>query len=344
MSGQKVALKKPAPIFTNRQMTDGSHCRTAIWRPEGTAKGTILLLTGRTEFIEKYDEIAHQFLERGFQVLSFDWRGQGLSDRDPEAGDRGYIKDFADYQRDLEFLIEAELHPLHQEIGENKPLHCLAHSMGGNILLNHLQDEANSSQKPSVIFDKIILSAPMTKIFTAPFPSVVAEAVANLMCLMGKGKEYAFGQGPYQADKIKFENNALTTDKKQYERMHNWLRHNPKLICSGTCWGWLSAAFDAMNALKDRKKLEKVTADILILSSKHDRVVDASNHEEIANTLPNSILKSYIGTEHELLFEQHFTRDLVWAEIDSFLQKKDRLSSNCKFTLKKHPPQGPSIN
>ena len=50
--------------------------------PPERPRGTVVLLTGRGEFIEKYaTEVVGELLERGFAVVALDWRGQGLSDR-----------------------------------------------------------------------------------------------------------------------------------------------------------------------------------------------------------------------------------------------------------------------
>ena len=54
--------------------------RIAFWNMEST-KGTIILQSGRTEFIEKYYEVIEEFVSRGFAVAMMDWRGQGLSSR-----------------------------------------------------------------------------------------------------------------------------------------------------------------------------------------------------------------------------------------------------------------------
>lgn len=58
--------------------------RAAIW-DEGT-RGTVLIFTGRTEYIEKYGRVISLLVERGFSVATLDWRGQGLSER--PLGDR----------------------------------------------------------------------------------------------------------------------------------------------------------------------------------------------------------------------------------------------------------------
>ncbi len=56
--------------------------RFGIWGDnEPDSRGTILLLSGRTEFIEKYYEVIRELLDRRYAVLTMDWPGQGLSVR-----------------------------------------------------------------------------------------------------------------------------------------------------------------------------------------------------------------------------------------------------------------------
>ena len=52
--------------------------RYARWEPLlRPSKGSVIILHGRTECIEKYFETITDLRERGFGVLTFDWRGQG---------------------------------------------------------------------------------------------------------------------------------------------------------------------------------------------------------------------------------------------------------------------------
>ena len=64
---------------------DGVAIRLASWEPylskDDEVEGTVLMLNGFTEFIEKYSEVVQEFRSRKYQVISCDWRGQGLSRR-----------------------------------------------------------------------------------------------------------------------------------------------------------------------------------------------------------------------------------------------------------------------
>ena len=59
---------------------DGVRLRLGYWPLEG-AKGTVLIMPGRTEYVEKYGRVARELAARGYAAVALDWRGQGLADR-----------------------------------------------------------------------------------------------------------------------------------------------------------------------------------------------------------------------------------------------------------------------
>ena len=75
-------------------------------------RGTILLLTGRGEFIEKYaTEVVGELLGRGFAVIALDWRGQGLSYRPLADHEKGHIDSFDTYLADLKLFLQSVVAP-----------------------------------------------------------------------------------------------------------------------------------------------------------------------------------------------------------------------------------------
>src|SRR6201988_2423032 len=80
----------------------GGALRYARWAPPPGRKGTVCLFQGRAEFIEKYFETVRDLRARGFAVATLDWRGQGMSDRALRNRRKGYVRNFAQYQIDLE--------------------------------------------------------------------------------------------------------------------------------------------------------------------------------------------------------------------------------------------------
>jgi hypothetical protein len=58
---------------------DGLGLRYALSVPHGSCRGTVVLMLGRADFIEKYFETIADLQGRGFAVATLDWRGQGGS-------------------------------------------------------------------------------------------------------------------------------------------------------------------------------------------------------------------------------------------------------------------------
>ncbi|HEX7743586.1 MAG TPA: alpha/beta hydrolase, partial [Sphingobium sp.] len=118
----------------------------------GAPGGICLLLNGQTEFIEKYFEVIDELRGRGLTVVTFDWRGQGGSDRLLPDRRKAHIGNFADYDQDLAAIVGELVRPLAAAL--NLPVLAMAHSMGGHILVRRLHDVAGE-------FAAAILGAPM---------------------------------------------------------------------------------------------------------------------------------------------------------------------------------------
>src|SRR5690606_3571116 len=108
---------------------DGARLRAALFTPKGTPRGTVVLSGGRTEVIEKYYETIGELLDRGFAVLTHDWRGQGLSHRLLPEPLKGHAEGFEDFVTDFDRLLAAF------EGRAPKPWLAVAHSMGGCLTL-----------------------------------------------------------------------------------------------------------------------------------------------------------------------------------------------------------------
>jgi lysophospholipase len=100
-------LENPAPPGATEEhirAADGVRLRTARWAPASPI-GTVVLLGGRGEFIEKYFEVVGELLTRGFAVAAMDWRGQGGSDRALRNAHKGHVDDFSQFESDLDALV-----------------------------------------------------------------------------------------------------------------------------------------------------------------------------------------------------------------------------------------------
>src|SRR6201995_5662597 len=176
---------------------DGAELRFARWAPPAGRKGTVCLFQGRGEMIEKYFETVRDLRDRGFAVAMIDWRGQGHSSRRLRDPRRGYVRDFSDYETDVETFVQQVVLP------DCPPPHfALAHSMGGAVMLR----VAHSGKR---WFDRIVLSAPMIDL-AGQQSSFPRRALVRVLRLAGLGGRYV----PRGNDRLTedFINNPLTSD------------------------------------------------------------------------------------------------------------------------------------
>jgi len=132
-----LADAPPGGQIVWRRASDGIRLRLGGWAADD-AKGTVLLLPGRTEYIEKYGKTIRHLNNAGWAVATLDWRGQGLSDRLDADARLGHVIDFRDYQRDV-----AELVTFADDAGLPGTRAMIAHSMGGCIGLRTLCNGIN---------------------------------------------------------------------------------------------------------------------------------------------------------------------------------------------------------
>jgi len=184
---------------------DGLSLRAARWVPDGDVHGTVLLLQGRAEFIEKYFETVGDLLARGLAVVAFDWRGQGGSDREVADPRKGHVRRFSDYGLDLEAVFEQVMTPM-----AARPWFVLAHSMGAALAL----DLARSDALPVA---RLVALAPMIRL-----SMIRAErwppALAQMLWALGFGKQYIPGGGATSIATKPFAGNRLTSDPVRYGR------------------------------------------------------------------------------------------------------------------------------
>src|ERR1700689_1922934 len=156
---------------------DGVSLRFARWLPPAGRKGTVVILQGRAEWIEKYFETVRDLRARGFAVATLDWRGQGLSDRALSDRHKGYVRNFADYDTDLETFMREIVLP-----DCPPPLFALGHSTGATMLIR-------AAHRGRRWFDRMVMIAPLIELVGFPANSTAKTIVRGLR-LIGFGGMY----------------------------------------------------------------------------------------------------------------------------------------------------------
>ena len=100
------------------------------WRPDGDARGHVVLAHGYAEHSGRYGHVAEALTDGGFSVWALDHRGHGQSE-----GERANIESVAAAVGDLDEFVDT----VRKEVPEG-PLFLVGHSMGGLIATAYAQD------------------------------------------------------------------------------------------------------------------------------------------------------------------------------------------------------------
>jgi lysophospholipase len=301
IAGNPVPPRPRVRILPHR----GAALRTVAWLPSGAARGTVLLLLGRGDFIEKYFEVVSDLLSRHWAVATFDWRGQGGSQRLLADPGRGHVDSFAGYVGDLEAVADRILP------GLPRPHVGLAHSMGAAILLHGL------AARPGFLA-RAVLTAPMLALspWLAPRGARLATRLAERL-----GWAEAPVPGPSRRGLASpgFDpDNLLTSDPVRFGRSYEILRAAPHLGVGKPTIGWLAAAYDGMDALRTQDLREAVSTPLLTVVGDRDRVIHAPAAAAFSAGAASRRCLVLDGAAHDLMLERDGLRDRFWTAFDAF--------------------------
>lgn len=280
---------------------DGMKIRLGHWPASGkrATRGTVLLFPGRTEYIEKYGPAARVFVDAGFDVISVDWRGQGLADRAHDDRLLGHVNDFEEFQTDVRAVLAAV-----EKLDLPKPYHLIGHSMGGCIGLRALH---NNLPVNSAVF-----SGPMWGIGIATWMRPVAWGLSWLNHTIGQGLKQSPGTGHDSYVLVSgFADNQLTKDREMWDFMVEQLKAQPDLALGGPSVSWL------YSALVECKRLQRqscpATPTLTFLGT-DERIVAKEPVRNIMGRWQNGQLFEVPAAEHEIMMEVPAIRDDFFAK------------------------------
>jgi lysophospholipase len=311
----------PAPFYSDiaygpeggaahwTQTSDNVRVRIGHW-PKAGAQGTVLVFPGRTEFIEKYGQVAKAFADRGLASAAIDWRGQGLSDRLLDNPLVGHVTHFSDYQKDVAAMLRAA-----RELGLPRPYYLLAHSMGGAIGLRAVME--------GVAVRAVTFSAPMWGLQMKPHLRPLAWVLSHSMPRVGQGHRLPPGtRMDHHVLTDGFAGNLLTRDADQFEIMREQLMARPEMTLGGPSYVWLREAL-----LETRHLAGRVSPSLpaLALMGTNERIVDMSAIQTRMQDWKDGRLELVPDGEHEVLMEgPAITAPLFDAITELFLQATRR--------------------
>jgi lysophospholipase len=305
----------PAPLFADvarapaggfavwANAPDGVRLRFGIWPQDkaAAAKGTVFLLPGRTEYIEKYGQAVGDLAQRGYAAIVIDVRGQGLSQRACDDAMVGHVDDFAEYQRDIETMVDTA-----QRHGLPQPYFLLSHSMGGCIALRTLM-----GAHP---FRAAAFSAPMLGLAISAWLRPFAGVIGTVSSLLGMDHSYAPGTGAktYVLD-TGFAGNVLTSDAEMWRYMQDQAAAHPELSLGGPSVAWVRAALLECHALS---LLPSPMLPCYCALGTAEKVVNPMPIHARMAIWPQGQLEMYPGAEHEIMMEPPAARARFFDAVD----------------------------
>ncbi|KQT85798.1 alpha/beta hydrolase [Aurantimonas sp. Leaf443] len=269
------------------------------------SRGTVLLLQGRNEAIEKYFETIADLNRMGWGVLTFDWRGQGGSSRLTRSARRGHVSSFTNYLNDLESIVQSVLLP-----DCRGPYVVMAHSMGALVALTAAPRLAN-------IVERMVLAAPLVALPAAVIGPAPMHVGATLGRLFGLGALPVRREAP-ASRRMTARDNPLTHDARRFERNMALTQAAPQLFLGAPSVAWLAAVTGAMRRLEESDVVAAFRVPTLMVLAGGDEIVSNAAAERLAWRMRSARSLTLPAARHELLQEADRYREPFLEAFDRF--------------------------
>ncbi|MGC6475575.1 MAG: alpha/beta fold hydrolase [Parvibaculales bacterium] len=285
------------------QQNDGIKTRVAVFEPSQKLQATLVLMTGYSEFIEKYHDIIPVFQAQGFRVVIPEWRGHGLSDGRLKLNPAQlHVTDFDLFVSDL-IAIMGFIRTQY----DTHPIFGLAHSMGGQIALRAVHE------KPD-LFVALALSAPMIDIPNSTFEKQLLKILGSAYVFLGQGEAGM----PFQENER--ENGArgknfVTTNEARFQVNEDLIAANPAINVGGRSIEFVLRAVQVMAETQKPDYLARIKTPIFAGVAPRDTLVLSDATIAMTQLLPQASYKIYPESMHEILMEQSTIRDAFIADV-----------------------------
>lgn len=292
----QIARRRSAPPGGRESyMTaaDGARIRYWRWRVNAAPLGTVVVLGGRTEFIEKHFETYADLIDAGYDVVAMDWRGQGLSGRTTAHASKDHVISFSARVNDLAELVTTRLYG-HMA----RPFFAMGHSMGGHLLARYLHDFPGR-------LDGAVLSSPMMEIAMTEPVRKLAVGLTRLTHGVGLSSRFGPGQKAYGKDDEGEEvQRRLTNDKDRFQDQVAAIHANPALGLGGVSFGWLRAALISCAEITQPHYARAIETPMLIAMAGQDVIVENQAARMFAENAPNAETVWLEAAAHEIWKER----------------------------------------
>ena len=299
--------------FNNKRIT----IRYKIFEVEKELeKAAVVISSGRTECMLKYQEIIYELYIRGYSVYIMDHRGQGFSDRMLENKQKGYVEKFNNYINDFKKFTKIVFSVRKDR---NKKVFLLSHSMGGAIVSRYLE------KNPENGFSGAVLSSPMhglrlteSQCFFKKGLEEFGTSIVIAAQALGSPTEYIKGGGDYEEISFSSEKNIYTHDQQRFEKFFNAVFNT--IPAGSATWKWVDESIIVCE--KILFDVYKIKTPILLLQASDDELVDNQSQDFFKESL--DVDHQFVrieGAYHGIFYEKDEQRIQALNCIFNFFEK-----------------------
>ncbi|MDD9910330.1 MAG: alpha/beta hydrolase [Ahrensia sp.] len=273
-------------------------------------KGTVVLVPGYTAMLELYSETFQTFLNDGYDVAALEYRGQGLSHRELDNPEKGYVSSYDMLTGELADFINQ------LKVDGAGPVHIYANSMGGHIALRMAGQD-----RPDVA--SYFLLVPMVKIETGDFPYGVARVLAGFYSYTGLGNAFAPGQGPFVPgqEKLGTPSPCMNNAKTAQIRDALFIRNEAYRV-TGTTNDWVTRTMASTDLIASQSFVDRVKKPVFMVTAGDDRWVSTEAATQLCERLSSCEIAHYEESRHCIAREKPETAQ------DIFRKAKDFFAAN----------------
>lgn len=259
----------------------GGNIFVRSWRPEGEARGVVVIVHGFNSHSGQYLWVGERFAAKGLAAYALDLRGRGRSD-----GERFYVEQIEDYVGDVATLVRKA-----KSENPGAPVFVLGHSAGGVIscvyTLEH-QTEIDGLVCESFAYE-------------LPVPDLVLTFLKGLSHIT------------HHTHVFSLKNEDFSRDPAVVESMNN----DP--LIKGESQPAQTAAVMINASERLSKEFPLITLPVLIMHGTEDKATKPSGSQHFYEQAGSAdkTLKLYEGHFHDLLND--IDREQVMADIEGWV-------------------------
>lgn len=269
------------------------------------SRGTVVILHGFTESVEKFDELIYSLVKHHYSVCAYDQRGHGRSAHAEGLPDDSvtHVDAFDEYVRDLEQVLDQVVSKM------PAPYLLFSHSMGGAVSALYLEGHAEP-------FERAVFCAPMIACDRGGLPMLLAKGICLFPCAVGRGKARNFIAKPY-AGPEDFETSCASC-KERFERYNRFRAEHREFQNSGPTYRWTLEALRVTARILAPGAVEKIRIPVLLYTAGKDNMVLPEQQRLFVERLPKGKQVLVPGAKHEIYFSEDDVLFPWWRQILAF--------------------------